>query len=392
VAESERCEMCKRKTAVELVGEGFSKAGVARLVGHSRTWVYKWKERFEESGWSGLKEHSRARHDPGRLEGPLAERLVSIRMQHPTWGPRKILTFAERKEPLQKLPAASTVGELLKRRGLVRPRQRGSWFEPFLYAGPTPSKPNARWTMDFKGDFRVGNGTRCLPFTARDAASRLILSIRAMPSTAGHWVRSELERLLRKYGMPDEGQSDTVAPFATTGLARLSSLGVWLLKLDILPVLGRPGKPQDNGAHERMHRDLKAETTRPPAMTLKGQQRRFDDFRRCFNEQRPHEALNGDVPLQRWKPSSRQFPSRIEPWCYPAWWEVRRVNGNGTFTWKDTPVKCNDALGTEDIGLEPFEDGLWRIHFRKFVLGLLDERAHRARVIGLLNGNCVDQI
>jgi len=386
VAEIGSCPMCSRVAVVRLVEGGSSVVDAARRAAMSRKTAYKWLERYQAVGAVALEDRSRARHTVERFEGEVADELVELRRKHPTWGPRKLLQHFARKDPRRELPAASTVGALLKRLGLVEARVRVQSHVPFRYAGPTPSEANARWTMDFKGDFRTGDGTKCLPFTLRDAASRMVLSIRVMPSPSGPLVGAELEQRFREYGLPLELQSDGGPPFATSGLARLSALSVWLMKLGVCPVLSRPGKPQDNGGHERMHRDLKAETTRPPARTVRGQQRRFNAFRSCFNEERPHDALGGKVPAERWQPSMRTFPPKVSSWDYPGWWEERRVNAAaGTFSWKDQAIKCNDALGGEVIGFEPTqnEDGVWRIHFRSFVIGLFDERQTEPRVISL---------
>jgi len=371
----ENCSMCRRRLLVKLVNEGTYVAEAARLSGLSRTTAYKWLDRFRESDEAGLKDLSRARADPGVFEGPLAERLLALRRQHPTWGPRKLLAWMERRTDAE-LPVASTVHDLLKRHGLIIPRQpRTPRHQPFHYAGPTPTEPNARWTIDFKGDFRLGNGTKCYPLTLRDAASRRLLSIRAMTSTSSGPVQGELERRFRENGLPAELQSDNGTPFGTKGLSRLSKLSVWLLKLDVLPVLSRPAKPQDNGAHERMHRDLKAETTRPPAHGAAGQQRKFDAFLRVFNEERPHEALGYGVPDEHWRPSTREFPARLPQAEYPSWWEVRRVNAAAsTMSWRDKAVKVNGALGGEDIAFEPIADGVWLVHFYRYPIGYFDER------------------
>ena len=375
--------MCKRLRLIELIDEGVGKAEAARQAGLSRGKAYKWLERFARGGVRALEDASRARNDAGRFEGDLAEAFVELRREHPTWGPKKLVDCFERNTDM-KLPAASTVGELLKRRELVPPRKQRVRYEPFRYAGPAPAEPNRRWTMDFKGHFPLKNGIRCHPFTLRDAASRKLFAIKALTSTHSAPVEAEIVRCFREYGLPSEAQSDGGAPFATGGLACLSKLSVLFLKLDIIPVLSRPAKPQDNGGHERMHRDLKAETTRPPGSTMRGQQRMFDRFLRTFNEERPHEALNGEVPDEHWSPSPRQFPERIPEPEYPSWWAVRRVNrAANTISWSGEEVKINDALGGQNIAFEPYEDGLFRVHFYRFTIGLFDVRGARPKLIGL---------
>jgi transposase InsO family protein len=379
----ETCTVCNRKNLVELVESGVSIAEAARLCQMSRAKAYKWLGRFKEGGASALEDRSRTRVDSGRFEGSIAEFIVELRRKHPTWGPRKLLQFCKRQK-VEGLPSASTIGALLTRSGMVKPRQRRTIHVPFRYSGPTPTEPNELWTMDFKGDFRLGNGKKCLPFTLREAASRKILSIRAMTSPKTEPVQAELERCFAKYGLPIELQSDGGPPFATKGISCLSGLSVWLLKLDIIPVLSRPAKPQDNGGHERMHRDLKAETTRPPGRDVYAQQKKFDAFTNCFNEERPHDALEGKVPEECWKRSPRELPTKIACPDYPAWWEVRRINTQGTFSWHDRPVKISEALGKEDIGLEPIDDGLWRIHFYRYVIGLFDERRGKPVVTSIV--------
>jgi putative transposase len=384
----ETCSVCRRQKLVQLIQAGVSKAEAARHCGIPRQKVDKWLARFESGGIEALSDASSAPRRVHRFEGELAERIVELRRERPTWGPRKLIAWFERNTDYE-MPAASTVGELLKRRQLVIKREPSARrYAPFRYAGPTPTEPCERWTMDFKGHFALQDGIRCHPFTLRDAASRKLLAIKALPSTHSSPVQSELMRCFEEHGLPQEAQSDGGAPFATGGLACLSALSVLLLKLDIVPVLSRPAKPQDNGGHERMHRDLKAETTRPPAITMLGQQRKFDRFLRLFNEERPHEALDGDVPDEHWKPSSRLLPRRIQEPEYPGWWEVRRVNrAANTISWNDTPVKVNDALAGEDIAFEAIDDDLYRVHFYKFTIGLFDVRGDRPKFIDLPRDN-----
>lgn len=374
--------MCRRKGLVELVHSGVGLAEAARTCGMSRNKAYKWLARFDEGGEAALEDRSRARKDIPRFEGPLAERVLDTRRRL-RWGARKLRDHL-RNSGIEDVPARSTIENLLKRHGLVQPRQRRQTHVPFRYAGPVPTEPNARWTMDFKGDFRLGNGTKCLPFTLRDAASRKILSIRVVPSTHTDPTKAELEHVFRDCGLPKELQSDNGPPFASSGLSSLSKLSVWLLKLGVVPVFSRPGKPQDNGGHERMHRDLKAETTRPPGYDAIAQQTKFNAFRSCFNAERPHEALSGDVPDQHWEPSPRSFPTGVAAPEYPGWWETRRVcQSDGHFSWRDEMISLTVALGGEQIGLEPVDDGLWRIHFYSFAIGLFDERPTRPVVFSI---------
>ncbi len=378
--------MCVRKRLVELVERDVSVSEASRLCGLSRKTAYKWIRRSEQEGKRGLLDRSRAPHHIERFEGDAAEWLLDLRRKFPRWGPKKLLQYAERHRPSDAWPARSTVAALLQRRGLITAKPtRAEQRIPFRYAGPTPTEPNARWTMDFKGDFRLKDGTWTKPFTLRDAASRMVLDLCVTSTTRSEFVQSRLERAFRAFGMPDEIQSDTGSPFASVGLAQLTSLSVWLLRHDVEPVLSRPGKPQDNGAHERMHRDYKAEATRPPAANARAQQRRSTSWMRHFNEERPHDALGGDVPREHWSPSKKRYEPTLSAAEYPSWWSTRRVDSDGNIYWHDQKISCSRALRRETIGLEPVDDGVWRVHLARFPIALFDETA-RPRFFNLPSG------
>jgi transposase InsO family protein len=379
------CPVGERSQLVALVRAGVSVVEAAAMFDVSRKTAHKWLERADLLGEEGLRDLSRARHHVERFEGPAADALVALRRKRPTWGPRKLLDALKAQKPTLEWPAVSTAGELLKRAGLVAPRPRRAprGISPYQVGETQPTKPNDRWTVDFKGEFRLGDGTLCFPFTLRDAISRMLLDIFALPTIRGVDVRQRYELAFREYGMPVEIGSDTGKPFGSHGLARLSWLNVYLLKLGIRPVFSRPGKPQDNGGHERMHRDLKSETTRPPAKNMSAQQRRFDNFRDCFNCERPHEALKGGTPESRWTASPRPFPSKIEDPQYPAHWEVRRANDHGRILWKSNEVVVTLALRHQRVALEPIDDGIWRVHFAALAVGLFNERISPRKVLGL---------
>jgi transposase InsO family protein len=277
-------------------------------------------------------------------------------------------------------PAASTVGEILKREGLIIPRRRLPSYRPIFRPGSSvPSQPNDRWTMDFKGHFRLLDGTLCYPLTLRDAFSRMVLRIDACLRETCEVVLPLLEAAFREHGMPLELHSDTGAPFGSTGLGRLSVISVFLLKLGIRPLFSRPGKPQDNGAHERMHLDLKAETTRPPGGHMAQQQQMFDEFRECFDFERPHHALGGSTPSSNWADSPRQFPATLESPTYAGHWETRWVDSSGYIKWNDERIFVGSALRHEPVGIEPFDEGLWRLHFATLHIGMLQMAVGRTK-------------
>src|SRR5690606_30336264 len=278
----------------------------------------------------GLADRRRvAAHCPHRTPAPIAAALLDARRRHPTWGPRKLLLYLARRQPRTPWPAASTVGALLRAHGLVTPRRRR---RPLGHPGrpTTPmDAPNVVWTADFKGDFAVGDGSRCYPLTIADGYSRYLLACQGLAAANHVLSRPIFERLFEEHGLPARLRSDNGAPFATCALCRLSRLSVWWLRLGIQPELIEPAHPEQNGRHERMHRTLKAETTRPPAGSLAAQQRRFNNFRVEYNAERPHDGLHGATPASCYTASPRPYPERLQPIEYPGHFEVYYVSTNG---------------------------------------------------------------
>jgi transposase InsO family protein len=283
--------------------------------GVSRKTGYKWLARYAAEGALGLAERSHAPHVcPHRIPDELGALLLAARRAHPTWGPAKLVQYlAPRHRDVGAWPAVSTVADLLKRHALVRPRRRR---RPVVHPGTVPlhtTASNDLWTADFKGQFRTRNGVYCFPLTIADQHTRYLLRVHGLLSTRGSGVRPIFERAFREYGLPRAIRTDNGVPFANTGLHGLTQLNVWWLRLGIQHQRIRPASPQENGAHERMHRTLKAETTRPPAADLTQQQRVFTTFRREYNEERPHAALAGDPPAARYVVSARAYPRDFQP-------------------------------------------------------------------------------
>jgi transposase InsO family protein len=379
------CAVGERLQLVELVRSGVTVTEAAELFGVSRKTAHKWLERARTDGVQhGLEDRSRARREQARFEGRAVELLTKLRKEHRFWGPRTLLAVLARTHPRLALPAASTAGVILKRAGLVVPRVRQTRFGlPYAVGDTQPVEANDRWTADFKGHFLMRNGQQCHPLTLRDATSRMVLAIRGFKAARTDFVIGAFEEAFHEYGLPREVHTDTGVPFGTTGLARLSSLSVFLLKLGIRPVFSRPGKPQDNGGHERMHRDLKAETTRPPGFDLADQQRKFDVFRQTFNDIRPHHALGRMTPRTQWKPSPRRYAGKPPSPTYPGHFEVRRVDASGAISFHANFVPVTLALAGEPVGLEPIDDGVWDVHFASMRIGVLDERQAKPRVMGV---------
>ena len=348
------------------------------LYGVSRKTAYKWIERYLRQGPAGLEERSRRPQlSPKRTPDEVTVALLQARRRHPSWGGKKLLTVVQRRHPSWELPHRSTVCDILSRHGMVaKKRQRRRIGHP---GKPTTAilAPNDVWSADYKGEFRTGNGIYCYPLTVADGYSRYLIGCQGLGSTAVTEAKPVFTRLFKEYGLPRRIRTDNGVPFATNTLARLSRLSAWWVRLGIVPEFIEPGKPQQNGRHERMHRTLKAETTRPPAASLPAQQRKFNDFREEFNHERPHEALDMKTPAALYRPSPREMPERIPPFEYPDRFEVRYVSGNGGIRWKRDWVNVSTVCIGEYVALEEIDDGIWNVYFGPLKLGRLNERHMR---------------
>lgn len=353
-------------------------SGLCRVYGISRTTAYKWIERYEEDDEDGLADRSRRPHrSPGATPDHIAEAVISLRREHPSWGPKKLVALLARRHPRWEIPAASTVGDLLKRAGLVPTRSCRRGSAPSPIPGGRGSRANAVWCVDYKGEFKLGSGVYCYPLTVSDEHSRFLLECQGFPSIRGDDVRTRFERLFSFYGLPERIRSDNGAPFAGTGAARLSRLSVWWLRLGITLDRNQPHHPEQNGRHERMHRDLKAFATRPPERNFVAQQRRFDRFRELHNHERPHEALGMSFPCEHYQPSSRHLGSRIPEITYPGHHEVRLVDHSGTMAFRGNVFFLSRALGGERVGLVERDHELWDITYINIPLGSYDLRRKR---------------
>jgi transposase InsO family protein len=307
----------------------------------------------------------------------IEEALMTLRLRFPRWGARKLVHEVGLANPQWQMPGESTVCDMLKRRGLIesKPRRRavGHPGRPSLQV----VGPNDCWSADYKGQFRLGNGQYCYPLTVTDNHSRYLLASQGLEGTLLGPTKAVFTRLFKEYGLPSRMRTDNGVPFAAVTLGRLSQLSVWWIKLGILPELIEPGRPQQNSRHERMHRTLKDETTKPPAYSAQGQQRKFNVFRHEFNELRPHEGLDMNKPWQLYVPSRRPMPARLLPMEYPDRYEVRKVSGAGGIRWSKHFVNVTSALVGEYVGLEAVEDGQWDVYFGVKRLGRLHERHMR---------------
>lgn len=350
-------------------------AALCNAYGISEKTGHKWLNRFKEEGRPGLSDRSRAPHEtPHKISPEVRREVLALREKHPTWGPKKLRVVLRRKLPEKHWPAASSIGELLRREGCVQPqRRRNTGTELPIDAGLTVARaPNEVWSTDFKGQFRLKNGELCYPLTAQDAFSRFVIGTTALSSTAAFPVEIAFTRHFQEYGLPSVIRSDNGVPFASpTAIGRLSKLSVWWIRLGIRPERIEPGEPQQNGTHERMHKTLKADATRPPSSSLTEQQLRFDKFRREYNDERPHESLGQETPASRYSPSARVFPTRLPELVYPAHFEVRVVSESGAINFRGRKFQVTTALTNQQLGLEETDDDLWTVSFGSLVLGTL---------------------
>lgn len=352
----------------------FSVMALCERYGVSRETFYAWRARRASgvADWFCDRSHA-PKSCPHRTAAEVAEAVIAVKRRFPYFGPKKVRAWLVRDALHATWPAASTMGEMLKRAGLVEPRARRRRPAELGAAEAPGLLPNAEWACDFKGWFRTRDGRRCDPLTVTDTASRYLVDVRIAAPTADG-VRPVFQRAFETHGLPAAIRCDNGSPFGSTGAGGLTRLSVWWLKLGIAPHFIRPASPQDNGRHERMHRTLKEQTSDPAAGSLVEQQARFDIFRRHYNDERPHEALDQETPARLWTPSPRPMPRRLEaPW-YDADHQVRRVRSNGEIRWAGDLVFIGEAFAGELIGLTEREDGAYLVRFCQVDLGILDRR------------------
>ena len=376
-------EICTMDERLMFIGEclrgELPMTALCERYGISRKTGYKWLERYRGDPAHGLAERSRAPHHPAHgLSWEVVEKIVALRAHFPYFGPRKLLKKLTDRHPGAPLPAASTIGDLLRREGLSAPRRRRQTALPLTRPFADVTGPNDTWCADFKGWFRTADGVRCDPLTISDAYSRFLMTCRIVAPTA-EGVHPWFRRAFREYGMPRAIRTDNGSPFASAGAGGLSQLSVEWVKLGIRLERIDPGAPQQNGRHERMHGTLKQQTSRPPADTPQEQQRRFDRFRAHYNDERPHEALDQETPGSCYAPSPRLYPDRIEePW-YDADHAVRRVRSNGEIRWGGDFVFISEVLVNEPVGIAETEGGDWIVRFADIDLGVINRTSKKLR-------------
>lgn len=346
--------------------------------GISRKTAYKWINRYQLDSISGLEDRSRKPNScPHQTEPEIVEALIEARRHHPTWGAKKLLKLLSKRNPNRIWPARTTVCDILARHGLVKKARTRRHLSHPGKPSSIISVPNQVWCADFKGQFKTKDGIYCYPLTIADRFSRFLIGCQGLLTTECAYAKPVFEKAFSEFGLPERIRTDNGVPFATVSLARLPSLSAWWIQLGILPELIEPGKPQQNGRHERFHRTLKAETTRTAAGNLRAQQRKFNAFRQEYNHVRPHEALKLETPASIYQASPRPFPKKLPALGYPAHFETRYVSYNGGIRWNCDLVNVSITCAGQWVSLEEIDNGIWNVYFGPIKLGRLIEEQMR---------------
>lgn len=364
----------RMKFVVAWKNGGWSHSDLCDEFGISRVTGYKYLRQYELYGIDGLKNKSRRpKQHPKSVRTKIVKLILEERKEHPRWGARKLLaSLSARFHMIKDWPHPSTAGRILKSNGLIKePKRRIKKQiieQPFLHA----TGPNVVWCADFKGHFNVGDGNRCTPLTVTDAYSRYLLCCQIVPKADTTNVINTFEHLFYEFGLPDAIRTDNGTPFASNALAGLSKLSVWWIKLGIKLERIDPGKPQQNGRHERMHKTLKEETALPPRSSLEEQAESFKKFQKEYNFKRPHESLKNRFPAEYYKKSKRKMKKKILPPYYPTSYEIGEVNDLGNLYFAGHRIFLSSALANEIVGLEEISDRHVKIHFYQVSLGVID--------------------
>jgi putative transposase len=356
-------------------------AAHCRAFGVSRRVGYKWLERYERGGPTALEDRtSKPRLPAHQLSAEVIDAVVTLRKEHASWGPKKLRAVLAERWPERPLPATSTVGDIIKRYGLVLPRKRRLRVPMDRQALGPAGAPNDVWGIDFKGQFALGDGSLVYPLTISDLSSRYLLMCEGLARPLETQVRVLVERAFRDFGLPRRIRSDNGVPFASTALGGLTALSVWWIKLEIELERIEPGHPEQNGRHERMHRTLKQEATQPAGKDLREQQRLFDRFRAEFNDTRPHEALGQVPPGRRHTMSLRSYPSVLRSPEYGADIQVRKADEKARILWHSQRLYLPRCLAHEPIGMAEVGDGVWSMQFGPVVLGMIRREGREYKV------------
>lgn len=369
--------MDERLRFVARLLEGEKMAPLCREFGISRVTGYKIFERYKECGLDGLNDRSRRpyRH-ANRLPFQVERSILGLKREYPGWGAPKIRDKLIRDYPMIKPPAISTVHAVLDRHGLVQRRRRRRHRAEGTALSSTV-QPNGLWCADYKGEFRLGNRQYCYPLTITDYSTRYLLACEGVQSTKSDFAFAVFERAFKEFGLPAAIRTDNGVPFASShALFGLSKLSVWWLRLGIAIERIKPGHPQQNGRHERMHLTLKQEATKPPAYNFLQQQEKLDAFVEVYNNQRPHQALGGAYPGELYTPSPRIYEPPPEP-DYPFHERTVRVTRCGRICIGKRKINLSQVFAGQILGLTEIEDRVWLVTFMDYDIGFFDDKQDR---------------
>jgi transposase InsO family protein len=342
----------------------------------SRPTGYRLIQRYEKSGIEGLLDQSRAPiNHPNRTKDEIKNEILSLKGKYTKWGAKKIRILLFNHFTAEEIPSVITVHNILSKNGLVCPQRRLRRVKP-IYPIFDPKECNEVWSADYKGKFKMGNSKYCHALTIADSKSRYLFTAKGHYSENFTSVKTEFTRVFRKYGIPRQVHTDNGNPFGSvSSIQRFTRLSYWFIDHGILPVFSDPAHPEQNGRHERMHRELKAACALQPAYDLKTQQRKLNYFVKEYNTIRPHEALNMETPSSAHERSIRPFPERIRKYEYPTHMKVMNVTLNGSVRWKSYYwVYMTRGLIGRQVGAEEIGNGIWKVYYRDVFLGYLNEK------------------
>jgi transposase InsO family protein len=362
----------ERMRFIAKVIEGHSMTDVCRQFGISRKTGHKIWSRYKDSGSEALNDRSRRPvHYAHQLPFQVEQAILSLKNEFKTWGAPKIREKLKKRFPAFKLPAKSTIHAVLDRHGLVTPRRGRYRFKSQGTELIEGQKPNDLWCTDYKGQFLLGNKKYCYPLTITDHKSRYLITCEALENTQEQYALTAFERTFKEFGMPDAIRSDNGAPFASVGLFGLSKLSVWWLRLGIKIQRTKPGNPQQNGRHERMHLTLKKEATKPSGKNILQQQAKFDDFIDQYNNDRPHEALNMKCPGEIYVKSKKIYKG-LPQLEYPGHDRIMTVTHCGRICMDGLKINFCKSFAGQLVGIREVEEGVWLVSFMNYDIGYFD--------------------
>lgn len=356
----------------------YSKTDLSNKYGLSRPTVYKWLERYEQYGLDGLKEQKRTPlNSPNETKEAIVELIIAEKLKNRKRGPKKVYHQLKTRYPHIEFPMPSTIGEWLKKNGLVNKRKKRLRVPPYSEPFQSCQSANAVWSADYKGQFYTKDGKVCYPLTISDNYSRYLLACQGLPGPRYQETKATFEKVFREYGLPDAIRTDNGVPFAGKSLGGLSRLSMWWVQLGIIPERIDKGCPDQNGRHERMHRTLKDETLNPVSRNMKEQQYIFDSFCLDYNNYRPHESLNQGVPNNYFKHSTRPYIEKPYKPAYDLAYTVRSVCHSGEIKFKGNMYYVAQLLAGQPVGLKEIADGQWQVCYSFHQLGILDLRKNK---------------